>query len=344
MQPASSRASRAATRQAAAVLRTETPLWNCSERSAAQDRQRTTGQLLPKRRVLLLKPLQDELQSQPECALQPLHVSRAESDTTDSSSVLSFSPTSVLPQRAAQHEVGSGILFKALQKHDHFIKEGSTSNAHDKAEPLSSKPVGSWASRQTVHDLSGPHVTVSALPGASSPDSAALIVIPLQPRPLQPREPTAKRSTLETAWRWRFKRQWGKEQLRGHLPERHFDDDESSNDPWHDALHMIQAANTTPAAGVPISDHDCYAEASPSPLLDDDDLDGLLEMDSPLTNVAPIVRDMVRTTSSQALAEAAAKARELRQYQLKVQQQNEQVFSSSWGQPPLPAVRRNQPF
>ena len=253
---------------------------------------------------------------QPECALKPLRISRAKSDTTDSSSVLSFSPTSVLPQRAAQHEVGSGILYKALQKHDHFVKEGSTSNAHDKTEPVSSKPVGSWASRQTLHDLSGHQVTVAALPGASSPDPAAPIVIPPQPRPAHPREPTAKHSTLETAWRWKFKRQWGKEQLRGHLPEHHYDDDDSSNDPWHDALHMIQAANTTPAAGVPISDHDCYAEASPSPLLDDDDLDGLLEMDSPPTDVTPVARDMVRTSSSQALAEAAAKARELRQYQV----------------------------
>lgn len=341
MQPASSRASRAATRQAAAVPRTETYLWNCSDRLVAQDRQHKAGQLLPKRRVLLLKPLQDELQMQPECALKPLRISRAESDTTDSSSVLSFSPASVLP---AQREIGSGILFKALQKHDHFIEEGSTSNAHDKTEPVSSKLIGSWASRQTVHDLSGHQVTVSALPGASSPDPAAPIVIPRQPRPLQPREPKATRSTLETAWCWKFKRQWGKEQLRGYLPERQYDDDESSNDPWHDAFHMIQAANTTPAAGVPLSDHDCYAEASPSPLLDDEDLDGLLEMDSPLTHVTPVAHDMVRTTSSQALAEAAAKARELRQYQVKVQQQNEQVFSSSWGQPPLPAARRNQPF
>jgi len=222
----------------------------------------------------------------------------------------------VLPQRAAQPDIGSGILFKALQKHDHSIKEGSTSSAHEQTEPVSSKPVGSWASRQTIHDLSGHQATVSALPGASGPDLAAPIVIPPQPRPLQPREPKATRSTLETAWRWKFKRQWGKEQLRGHLPECHYDNDESSNDPWHDALHMIQAANTTPAVGVPISDHDCYAEASPSPLLDDDDLDSLLELDPPVTDVTPVARDMVRTTSSQALAEAAAKARELRQYQV----------------------------
>ncbi|DBA78258.1 TPA: hypothetical protein ACH3X2_008211 [Trebouxia sp. C0005] len=344
MQIASSRASREATCQAAAVPRTKTFLWNCSERLVAQDRQHTTGQIRPKRRVHLLKPLQDDLQMQSECALKPLRISRAESDTTDGSSVLSFSPTSVLPQRAAQHEVGRGILFKALQKHDRFIQEGPASNAHNKTDPVSSKLIGSWASRQTAHDLSGHQMTVSALPGASSPDPAAPIVIPPQARPLQPRERKVTRSTLETAWRWKFKRQWGKEQLRGHLPECHYDDDESSNDPWHDAFHMIQAANTTPAAGVPISDHDCYAEASPSPLLDDDDLDGLLEMDSPLTDVTPVARDMVRTTSSQALAEAAAKARELRQYQVKVQQQNEQVFSSSWGQPLLPAARRNQPF
>lgn len=125
-----------------------------------------------------------------------------------------------------------------------------------------------------------------------------------------------KGSTLDAAWRWKFKRLWAKEQLKYHFPERwQRDDEEAGNDPWHDALHMIQAANTTPGAGVPICDHDCYADPSPSPLLDDDDLDGLLE-DEP-AGVTKAVPEVLLSSSSRALAEAASKARELLKYQVR---------------------------
>lgn len=316
------------------------------DRPIMQDRQRTTGKLLPRRRVILLKPLQESPDFHQDCLLKPLRISRAESDSTESSLVSGYSPTSVLPQ---QREPGSGNLSKALQKYDRAVSDSSVHSTpeHAEAAPAFTKQIGSWASRQEVHDLSRHHFSVFPLPGALSPDSTAPIIIPKQPKLQPPKTSTGvhgQRSTLEAAWRWKFKRQWGKEQLRYHLPASHHHDDECGNDPWHDAMHMIQAANTTPAVGVPVSDHDCYAGASPSPLLDEDDIDGLLEIGSPATSVTPAVRVFVRTSSSEALAEAAAKARELRQYQAKLQCQHEQVFSSPWNQHPLPAIRRNQPF
>lgn len=286
------------------------------DRANTRGRQGTTGQLPLKRRVILLKPLQESLEFHQDCLLPALRISRTDSDVTDSSLVTSYSPTSVLPQ---PREPGSGNLSKALQKYDRPVSDSSVHSTpeHAEAAPAFTKQIGSWASRQVIHDLSRHHSSVSPLPGALSPDSAAPIIISRQPKLQPPKTPPGtKRSTLETAWRWKFKRQWGREQLKFHLPADHHNDDECGNDPWHDAMHMIQAANTTPSAGVPISDHDCYAGASPSPLLDEDDMDGLLEMGSPVAGVTHAVRDIVRTTSSEALAEAAAKARELRQYQV----------------------------
>ncbi len=285
---------------------------------------------MPKRRVILLKPLQESVHSLPDCHFQPIRIARTDSTTTDTSSVLSFSPTSVLPQ---QHEHGSGSLFKALRKDHRPASDGfdEAGKAHAETEPSLAKPCGSWVSRQVVRDLSEHHSSLSPLPGASSPATAAPIIIRPQVTPRQPKVlPANKPSTLDAAWRWKFRRQWGKEQLRSHLPDIYHDhDDEACNDPWHDALHMIQAANTTPEAGVPISDHDCYAEASPSPLLDDDDLDGLLEMDSSPNDV----REMVRTCSSQALAQAAAKACELRQFQV-----HNRLWVCAWHAPVLQVI------
>ena len=273
---------------------------------------------LPKRKVILLKPLQDSPDSLSDCKLQPIRLSRTDCDTTDNSSVLDFSPTSVLPKQ--RHEYGSGttgVLSKALQKRDRDTTTGSSEvNTHHEAGSTPRKQLGSWACRQVVHDLSQHPLGPCSLPGASSPDSTALIDIRQQPKLQQAQVPKADpRSTLEAAWRWKFKRQWGKEQLHHHFPDSHYVD-EAGIDPWHDALCMIQAENRTAAAGVPISDHDCYAEASASPLLDDDDLDGLLELDTLSTGARPAVCEMVRTASSQALAEAAAKARDLRKCQV----------------------------
>ena len=282
-----------------------------------QEQPNKRHQPLPWRRVIMMKPLQEETFAPAVfCTTQPSLPAKSGSDAT-SPSPLSFSPTSVLPQ---QHEQGVGNLFKALkQQAPKAAPETIGINLHEATK----QQLGSWADNQVVHELvvSGP--ALQPLPGASELASPMPIVIHHQAKPEPCRAPQVlnKGNTLEAAWKWKFKCQWGKEQLKYHFPKHHHgdidDDEEACSDPWHDALHMIQAANTTPDAGVPPCDHDCYAGTSPSPLLDSDDLDGLLEHEtsSCAADVAAAPAIMC-SSSSRALAEAASKARQLRKYQV----------------------------
>lgn len=269
-------------------------------------------QPVPKRKVLVLKPLQEDPCS-PALACLGLHPAIRRDSDCASTSPLGFSPTSVLPRH---HEKGAGNLFKALKQETHkaaaIVPGVSLQGAKQQV-------LGSWADNQVTHDLSGHCTAVQPLPGESElvPTSFPIVIHP-QIKPQQPKSPVInKRSPSDAAWRWKFKRQWGREQLKYRFSRHSEDDDEAGNDPWHDALHMIQAATTSPAAGVPICDHDCYADPSPSPLLDSDDLDGLLENEpSPNDKAGPGGPEMLRSSSSRALAEAASKARELRKYQV----------------------------
>ena len=285
-----------------------------------QGQPKNRHQPLPKRRVIILKPLQEETCPPARNILrtgQPKLIAKSDSDITSTSS-LSFSPTSVLPQ---QPEQGVGNLFKALKQQAPKAAPVTTGITLHKA---TKQQLGSWADNQVVHNLVADGTAVQPLPGASESASSTPIVIRHQAKPQPCKAPPVmiKGNTLEAAWWWKFKRQWGEEQLNYHFPKHHHsddddDDDEACNDPWHDALHMIQAANTTSDAGVPICDHDCYAEASPSPLLDSDDLDGLLEHDtSPCVADVAAASAIMRSCSSRALAEAASKARQLRKYQV----------------------------
>lgn len=314
----------------------------CSQALTSNDSHKV-AELPQKRKVILLKPLQETLEFSPNNGLAPLAILRSDSDSSDGGSALSFSPTSVLPQRQE-----AGTLSKALHKQAHSAAAGDASAPPQQA---SVAHLGSWASRQLTHDVAGRHGTAPPLPGASI-DTTLPITIPqqLKVKPVAAAAaataaPANKRSTLDAAWRWKFKRQWGREQLRSHLQYQN-DDDDTYSDPWHDALHMIQAANSNPEACVPVSDHDCYADASPSPLLDasDQDMFGLLEMDNSADSARRQIDSLRRTSSTQALAAAAAKARELRQHQVKVQQLNEQAFANvPWDQQQL-AFRKHQPF
>ncbi|KAL3153381.1 hypothetical protein ABBQ38_011720 [Trebouxia sp. C0009 RCD-2024] len=298
-------------------------------------------QPVPKRKVIVLKPLQENPRS-PALACLGLHPAiRSDSDCT-SSSPLSFSPTSVLPR---QREQGAGNLFKALKQETHkpaaVVPGVSLQGAKQQV-------LGSWADNQVTHDLSGHCTAVQPLPGEckSVPTSGPIVIHPHIKRQ-QPEAPVInKRSTLDAAWHWKFKRHWGREQLKYRfLKHSDDDDDEAGNDPWHDALHMIQAATTSPAAGVPICDHDCYADPSPSPLLDSDDLDGLLEAEPLPGDKAGLSEpEISRSSSSRALAEAASKARELRKYQATLQLREEQAFGGScWLDQPLLALKTRHP-
>lgn len=277
-------------------------------------------QPLPRCKVIVLKPLQEDPPS-PVHACERLYPAICTDSDGASTSPLSFSPTSVLPQQQAQ---GAGNLFKALKQQTHkpaAIAPGAS------LQDTKQQVLGSWADNQVIHDLSSHGIAVRPLPGAfESTSTSGPIVLRPQIKPQQTKAPVInKRSTLDAAWHWRFKRQWGREQLKDCFP-RHGnddddDDDEEGNDPWHDALHMIQAATTSAAADVPICDHDCYVDPSPSPLLDSDDLDGLLE-DEPSPDDKAVLGgpEMLRSSSSRALAEAASKARELRKHQVNLRQ------------------------
>ena len=222
----------------------------------------------PRRKVIKLKPLQEDTRSPVQtCKTRHLAV-RADSDCV-SASPLSFSPTTVLPQ---QREQGAGNLFIALKLQ---ADKAATSAAGVALHAVKQQQLGSWADNQVIHNLSNP-VPARPLPGAVESEVSGPIAVCHPMKLQQPRVPAIKKgSILDAAWHWRFKRLWAKEQLKHHFPEHQYNDDEeeAGNDPWHDALQMIQAANTSPDAGVPIYDHDCYAQSSPSPLLDSGDLD-----------------------------------------------------------------------
>ena len=119
-------------------------------------------------------------------------------------------------------------------------------------------------------------------------------------------------SRAEKAWRRRFFLKWRKELAR---PCK-FCNDDICDDPWHVALHMLQAANVHPDQHMPMPDHDCYpAGASPSPLLSiDDDLENALEVERDVAEPADVASE-THTTQS-ALYEAACRARQLLKYQV----------------------------
>ena len=264
----------------------------------------------PRRKVIKLKPLQEDTRS-PVQACKTHHLAvRADTDCV-STSPLSFSPNSVLPQ---QREQGAGNLFIALK-----LQADNAAASAANLRSVKQQQLGSWAENQVIHNLPS-HPPARPLPGACEPETSGPIVISHQTKPQQPQAPVVNTgNTLDAAWYWRFKRLWRKEQLNYHIPQRRYGEgeEEEGSDPWHDALHMIQAANTSPAAGVPICDHDCYAELSPSPLLDSDDLDELLDDElAPVDKAAAGGPEMMRSSSSRALAEAASKARELLKYQV----------------------------
>lgn len=275
-----------------------------------------TFRLFSRRRVHLLKPLQEKTVS-PVSAFKTNHSAARVDIGSDCVEVspLSFSPTSVLPQQRQQ-----GNLCKALKlQADKAAAIAAGANSH----AVEQHQLGSWADNQVIHNISGHTCAPQPLPGAAESALSGPISIHHQVKPKPPQAPVINRgSTLDAAWRWKFKRLWAREQLKYHFPGRQRrdddDDEDAGNDPWHDALHMIQAANTTPAAGVPICDHDRYADPSPSPLLDDDDLDGLLEIEpARVTKAAAGAPEILRSSSSRALAEAASKARELLKYQVR---------------------------
>ena len=169
--------------------------------------------------------------------------------------------------------------------------------------------IGSWKSRRTTHQLSK---NSTALPFTLAKPAATKLTSIQTNLAKHHHVHSAVPSGTEKAWRQRFVHKWRKEQAR---PCKICNDD-TCDDPWHAALHMLQAANVHPDLQMPVPDHDCYpAGASPSPLLSvDDDLDGILEVEN--TVVEPADGASKALTIHSALSEAACRARQLLKHQV----------------------------
>ena len=87
------------------------------------------------------------------------------------------------------------------------------------------------------------------------------------------------------------------------------------DDPWHAALHMLQAANVHPEVHMPVPDHDCYPmAASGSPLLGvDDEMNELIEEEQ---DAAQLGSTHAASQIQSALSEAAYRARQLLTHQV----------------------------
>lgn len=292
-----------------------------------------------KRRVVMLKPLV-ELPSTPLQRPQPLSKLRLIRSGSHSSSSDDTSPTSVLPYTKHQSnslKAGQSQLHRALTTSSSSSLASSPPEVSPPATPVCQQPVctDSWTSRHFVYDVASaaqpiPRYQTSAAPSTDVSTLTALLHKPVAQHTAQPvakasRQPAkqashAKHGTLETAWRWRFKRQWRRAQAEVLMHDSSDPShDQADDDPWHMAFQMIQAGNAFPAVGVPLPDHDCYSGPAASPLLDteDDDINGLFEFDSGSAEAAL----QQPSKPLPALGLAASKARELLRLQAGVHAQ-----------------------
>ena len=280
----------------------------------------TAPQVKPryKRRVVMLKPLVDT----PPMFDKPLKPLRLLRNNSDSSSSPDFSPTSVLPYDKHRHgdlKAGQSQLHQALAASSCYLPADSPPEPSPPAVTPCQQPAitESWTTRHFVYDVK------SAAQPAPAPASVRQIPTKASTAVAAPHGPAAqpakqafhaKRGTLETAWRWRFKRQWRRVQAQALINDLHDPADDQSDDPWHMAFDMIQAGNAFPDVGVPLPDHDCYSDGpAASPLLDaDDDMDGLFEFEH--DSAESVGSDHLKPRP--ALAEAASKARQLIKHQV----------------------------
>lgn len=174
-------------------------------------------------------------------------------------------------------------------------------------------PLGSWADRQIMHEVVGMGPKVG-------PDlSNVLPKVPGQELSSQQHlhahndrlaEPAV--GNPDAAWRQRFALKWHREQSR---PCKICNDD-MCDDPWHAALHVLQAANAHPYLQTPLPDHDCYSPGSaPAPLLGcDDDAENVLEEREIVVSASEAA--ITRSSLKDALSEAANKTRQLFKHQV----------------------------
>jgi len=275
-----------------------------------------------KRKVILLRPL-PEVQGnmlplpapQQGSPAHPTQSSRSKSCSSVKASLRSSSPTSVLQGLNTRNQKPRGDLSTSAQA---STQDAAICGTYPTPSSVtgqdSCQPLGSWASRQVYHDLSSQLDSPTPLPSeAIFSNSIATAFMHAPERQLHKTKagPIAQRITMHAAWHRNFRHKWAKEQRHMYLSE---GDECDTEDPWHKAFHMIQAACARSGADMPLPDHDAYAyDAAPSPLLDSDDVDGTFESAtatvSPIAHLWTEVEGQAPSQLRHALGDAAAKAR-----------------------------------
>lgn len=251
------------------------------------------GNLKNRTRVIALKPLQETAAYKPK---EPY--ARVQNIPTVEVAPRPGTRPVTIPRRLKalsekQQDVASSQIHIALS---------TTSYGKDE------EALGSWTDHKTVHPLcknstASPFQMVEPVVGDAKPQTSPH---------KESRFGRSAANRAEKAWRHRFVLKWCKELT---TPCKVCNDD-VCDDPWHAALHMLQAAKVHPDQHMPMPDHDCYpAGASPSPLLSVDD--GLENASDVQLGVAEPADGASKTcTIESALFEAACRARQLLKYQV----------------------------
>lgn len=251
------------------------------------------GNLKRRTRVIALKPLQETAAYKPKepCA-RVQDIPTIEVAPRPSTRPVTI-PRQLKPLSEKQQDVTPSQVHIALS---------TTSYAKDE------EALGSWTDRKTMHPLcknstASPFQMARPAVGYAKPQTSPH---------KESRFGESAANRAEKAWRRRFVLKWRKELARSCK----FCNDDVCDDPWHAALHMLQAANVHPDQHMPMPDHDCYpAGASPSPLLSvDDDLENALEVEQDVAEPADVASETC--TIQSAFLEAACRARQLLKYQV----------------------------
>ena len=249
------------------------------------------GKVKRRTRVISLKPLPEspghKATELAACATRAQEVANAARQRSQPISIINR-----LPPSAANRAVSPDL-------EPHSVDVPLRESKDDKDE----RALGSWARRQTTHAVYKP--TAASPLQSKTPATHTTIQIPSTVTDM------SEAGTAEKAWRQTFMYKCRKQQAR---PCRicHYD---MCDDPWHAALHMLQAAHVHPDLHMPVPDHDCYHGRSPSPLLGaDDEVDEAFDNEQSAAECGQSISTahMIQT----ALSEAANRPRQLLKHQV----------------------------
>lgn len=245
----------------------------------------------PKRRVIHLKPLEEETQ---------VYVRGA---SRNANGVLR---TAIVARQVTKPVAIARPVFER-QDRPLLASPVTLATSATPCQTEDDNALGSWTHRKTMHDVFGDKSDTSLMTAKPAARNAK----PGQNLQRASLMAESASSSDDNAWRQRFALKWHREQAR---PCKVCDDD-MCDDPWHAALHMLQAANAHPYLQTPLPDHDCYPAGASSapPLTLDEDAEGL-EAESDTDKGASTASKLL--VAQHALSEAAFRARQLFKHQV----------------------------